>query len=187
MKGSFSEIYHRLTFWTSSERESGEIFGVVFAAQSDGIASQYRFIAYYVLILVISFAATLFRSLWIIQGGSRVAEGLFYNMTTALSRAPMSYFETTPIGRILNRLTYDIEILDISLSTSMTVLMTATGWFVAGLSIQISVLPYNVCILVPILGIYWYLLVYYRKSAVDLQRLDAMSRSPVQANLSEGK
>ena len=99
----------------------------------------------------------------------------------------MSYFETTPIGRILNRLTYDIDIMDISLSTSMTVLMTASGWFITGLVIQISVLWYNIFVLVPIIVIYWYLLLYYRKSAVDLQRLDAMSRSPVQANLAEGK
>jgi hypothetical protein len=48
-------------------------------------------------------------------------------------------------------------------------------------------LPYNICVLVPIIAIYWYLLRYYRKSAVDLQRLDAVSRSPVQANLVEGE
>ena len=99
----------------------------------------------------------------------------------------MSYFETTPIGRILNRLTYDIEIMDISLSTSMTILMAATGWVILNVGVQISVLWYNIFVLVPILVIYWNLLLYYRKSAVDLQRLDAMSRSPVQANLAEGK
>lgn len=175
-----------LTLWTSAETESVEIFGQVFSAQNEGLSSQYKFIAYYAVILIISFAATIFRSQWIIQGGRRVSERLFYSMTTSIARAPMSYFETTPIGRILNRLTYDIEILDISLSTSMTVLMTASGWFITGLVIQISILPYNICVLVPIIAIYWYLLRYYRKSAVDLQRLDAVSRSPVQANLVEG-
>jgi ABC-type multidrug transport system fused ATPase/permease subunit len=99
----------------------------------------------------------------------------------------MSYFETTPIGRILNRLTYDIEIMDISLSTSMAILMAASGWVILNLLVQISVLWYNIFVLVPIMVVYWYLLLYYRKSAVDLQRLDAMSRSPVQANLAEGK
>lgn len=93
--------------------------------------------------------------------------------------------ETTPIGRILNRLTYDVEIIDISLSTIMTILMVSTGWFVTGIVLQITILPWNICVLVPITVIYWLILLYYRKTAVDLQRLDAVSRSPVQSRLSE--
>jgi ABC-type multidrug transport system fused ATPase/permease subunit len=100
--------------------------------------------------------------------------------TKRVMYAPMSYFETTPIGRILNRLTYDVEQLDISLSTSMSILLISTGWFVTGVVLQVTILPYSVCVLVPVTIVYWLLLFYYRKSAVDLQRLDAVSRSPVQ-------
>lgn len=99
----------------------------------------------------------------------------------------MSYFDTTPIGRILNRFTYDVEILDISLSVSMTVLIVASGWFFTSVILQITIQYWIVCALFPITFLYWLLLLFYRKSAVDLQRLDATSRSPIQANLSEGK
>ena len=107
-------------------------------------------------------------------------------MIACVMYAPMSYFETTPVGRILNRLTYDVEILDITLATSMTVLMISSGWFVAGLVVQITILPWSVAALFVILVLYYFLLLYYRKSATDLQRLDAVSRSPVQACLTEG-
>ena len=99
----------------------------------------------------------------------------------------MSYFDTTPIGRILNRLTYDIETLDISLSQSMTVLLVSMGWFVTGVTLQISILPVVACVLLPVIVLYMMLLYYYRKSAVDLQRLDAVSRSPVQTRLAESE
>jgi ABC-type multidrug transport system fused ATPase/permease subunit len=99
----------------------------------------------------------------------------------------MSYFETTPIGRILNRLTYDVEILDITLSLSMAILFISSGWFITGIVLQVAILPISIAILIPITILYWLLLFYYRKSAVDLQRLDAVSRSPVQAKLAEGK
>lgn len=89
------------------------------------------------------------------------------------------------MGRILNRLTYDVEVIDISLSSSMTVLMTASGWFVTGIILQVTILPWNILVLVPITVIYWIILLYYRKTAVDLQRLDAISRSPVQSRLAE--
>jgi ABC-type multidrug transport system, ATPase and permease components len=176
-----------LASWTRAEFEPIRRFGRTFSAQIDGMSAQYEFIKYYVIILLISFVGAILRSQWIIQGGGRCSEKLFNEMTSRVIRAPMSYFETTPMGRILNRLTYDVEILDISLSQSMTVLMTASGWFVTGLILQITILPWNVFMLVPIIAIYWLLLLYYRKSAVDLQRLDAVSRSPVQADLAEGK
>jgi len=33
-------------------------------------------------------------------------------MTHRVLHAPMSYFDTTPMGRILNRFTYDVEQVD---------------------------------------------------------------------------
>ena len=65
----------------------------------------------YVVILAISSVATIVRSQIIIMAGARCAEKLFLDMTNRVIRAPMSYFETTPLGRILNRLTYDVEIV----------------------------------------------------------------------------
>ena len=180
-------IYARLASWTAAAYDSIVRFGVTFTEQSAGLSSQYVFIQVYAALLGISFIATAIRSQIIIQGGARCANRLFLDMTKRIIRAPMSYFETTPTGRILNRLTYDVEVLDISLSQSMSVLMISTGWFVTGLVIQISILPYSICILVPVITIYWLILLFYRKSAVDLQRLDAVSRSPVQAKLTEGE
>merc|ERR1740139_1359061 len=68
----------------------------------------------------------------------------------------------------------------------MTILLISIGWFTTGVVIQIALLPWNTFILTAIMFLYWRLLLYFRKSAVDLQRLDAVSRSPVQANLAEG-
>ena len=45
--------------------------------------------------------------------------------------------------------------------------------------------PLMIVILLPVAVIYLLLLKYYRKTSVDLQRLDAKSRSPVQSLLAE--
>jgi ABC-type multidrug transport system fused ATPase/permease subunit len=206
----------RLATWTTAIDEPVQRFGIIFQPQSAGNSAQYEFIKVYVIILVISFTATFTRSQWIVRGGANCAEIAFDKMLSRVIYAPMSYFETTPLGRILNRLTYDVEILDITLATSMTVLMISTvslksneilfrgnfhcfiiscltgflifqGWFVAGLVVQITILPWSAAALLIILVAYYLLLLYYRKSATDLQRLDAVSRSPIQACLTEGK
>ena len=174
-----------LASWTSAETEAIRRFGITFAAQKEGLSAQLEFVKYYCIILAFSFCGTIVRSQWIILGGGRCSEKLFYDMMARVIHAPMSYFDTTPMGRILNRLTYDVEILDISLSQSMTVLLTASGWFVTGIVLQIAILPWMIFMLVVVILLYWLLLLYYRKSAVDLQRLDAISRSPIQALLAE--
>lgn len=51
---------------------------------------------------------------------------------------------------------------------------------------KISVLPWVVFAVVPVCALYFGIQLYYRRSGPDLQRLDAMSRSPIQASLAEG-
>ena len=79
----------------------------------------------------------------------------------------------------------DAEVLDITLTQNMTMLMTASGWFFTAVILMAVILPWQLISLALILVVYWLLLLHYRKSAVDLQRLDAVCRSPVQAQLAE--
>ena len=107
-------------------------------------------------------------------------------MLDSVLRAPMLYFETTPLGRTLNRFTYDVEVVDLTLTEAMSILMIATGWFVAGVSVMCTILPWIAIALAPVVFSYLLLMLYYRKSGPDLQRIDAVARSPVQSLLSEG-
>jgi ABC-type multidrug transport system fused ATPase/permease subunit len=97
----------------------------------------------------------------------------------------MFYFETTPIGRLLNRFTYDAEILDVTLVWSMSMLLISSSWFIAAVVIMVAILPWIFFFLIPICIIYITIHRLYRKSGADLQRLDALSRSPLQTMLVE--
>lgn len=99
----------------------------------------------------------------------------------------MVYFETTPLGRVLNRFTYDMEVVDMTLTEAMSVLMIALGWGVTSIIVMCTILPWMACAVVPVAIMYWLLMLHYRKSGADLQRLDAAARSPIQAMLGEGR
>ena len=71
-------------------------------------------------------------------GGAKCAEAMFSAMSLRVLRAPMSYFETTPLGRILNRFTYDVEVLDIELSISMAGLMISLSWLLSSIVVMVS-------------------------------------------------
>jgi len=50
---------------------------------------------------------------------------------------------------------------------------------------MVTIIPWIALGIAPVTVAYWFLLLYYRQTGNDLQRLDAVSRSPVQAMLSE--
>ena len=175
-----------LAVWTKGAYEPVYALGKEYPAQTDGLDAQHEYIKTYVIILAISCFLTILRTNWIIQGGAQCASRMFVLMLSKVLYAPMSYFDTTPIGRLMNRFTYDTETLDVTLVMNMTMLMTSLGWIFAGIIIQAIILPWQLFAILFIVVMYWMLVLHYRKSAVDLQRLDATSRSPVQAQLSEG-
>jgi len=100
--------------------------------------------------------------------------------------SPMVYFETTPMGRLLNRFTYDAEVIDVTLVWSMSMLLIAASWFGTALLVMVIILPWMCVVLIPISIFYVIIHRHYRKSGADLQRLDALSRSPLQTMLAEG-
>jgi len=68
----------------------------------------------------------------------------------------------------------------------MCIFLIATGWYFAGVIVMVVILPYTILAIVPVTVGYYFLMLHYRKSGPDLQRLDAVSRSPIQAMVSEG-
>ncbi|KAL3799546.1 hypothetical protein HJC23_008673 [Cyclotella cryptica] len=174
-----------LAVWTQGADEPVYKLGRWYSPQTDGLNAQIEYIVTLLIIITISMVSTLLRTNWLIQGGARSASRLFSAMLSRLLYAPMDFFDTTPVGRLMNRFTYDTETLDVTLTMNMTVLMTSLGWILTGVILMAIILPWQ---LVPIMFVsvaYWTLVLHYRKSAVDLQRLDATSRSPVQAQLGE--
>jgi ABC-type multidrug transport system fused ATPase/permease subunit len=90
------------------------------------------------------------------------------------------------MGRVLNRFTYDMDVVDIVLTQNMSMLMIACSWYVASVLVMCTILPLVGLTLLPVTVLYWVLTLHYRKSGADLQRLDAVSRSPIQAMVTEG-
>jgi len=185
-RGSYVIIDWWLASWTSAENQSISVLGRQFPNQMDGRPAQLQYITVYAIIILVMSCFLFSRTQWAIRGGVRVCERMFSNMTHRVLHAPMSYFDTTPLGRILNRFTYDVEQVDITLSQFMSVLMIACSWLTAGLVVMITLVPYMAIINAFILCIYLLILRQYRWGATDLQRLDAVSRSPIQASLAEG-
>ncbi|KAJ2082118.1 hypothetical protein H4R24_001814 [Coemansia sp. RSA 988] len=107
------------------------------------------------------------------------------NMLTGVLRSPMSFFDTTPTGRILNRFSADIQKCDEALPNNISMLLTKlVGLMVAIVIVGISTPP--ILVIFPALAAvgYHYQRLYIRSSR-EIRRLDSITRSPIYAHFQE--
>nr|XP_008197323.1 PREDICTED: multidrug resistance-associated protein 1 isoform X3 [Tribolium castaneum] len=100
-------------------------------------------------------------------------------------RWPVMMFDMTPLGRILNRFSNDINILDNVLP--MTLQSAFNSFFtVLGTLVVISVsTPIFIAVIVPIGILYYFIQRFYVATSRQLKRLESVSRSPIYSHFGE--
>ncbi|KAK4992057.1 ATP-binding cassette glutathione S-conjugate transporter ycf1 [Elasticomyces elasticus] len=110
---------------------------------------------------------------------------LHERMAFAIFRSPMTFFETTPTGRILNRFSSDIYRIDEVLARTFNMLFVNGARALFTLVVICLSTPVFVALILPLGAIYLYIQRYYLRTSRELKRLDSVSRSPVYAHFQE--
>lgn len=106
-------------------------------------------------------------------------------MATAIFRSPMSFFDTTPAGRILNRFSSDIYKVDEVLARTFNMLFVNVAKSGFTLAVVSFGTPAFIGLIIPLGALYVYVQRYYLRSSRELKRLDSVSRSPIYAHFQE--
>ncbi len=138
--------------------------------------------------LYISVAGALVVLLYISLGyyaSLQAARSLFIAMLQRLSRAPSRFFDITPVGRILNRFTSDINTVDHALYPSASAALSGTLNFVISFVVVVSIVPAFAPFALFIAWLYIRLAPSYVRASRDLRRLESVSLSPAFAGFDE--
>ncbi|KAI8820291.1 P-loop containing nucleoside triphosphate hydrolase protein [Fimicolochytrium jonesii] len=121
----------------------------------------------------------------ILRGVSRASNTFHQRAVEGVLRAPLSWFESQSVGRIVNRFSRDVAALDQAMMPIFFQLVAGLGTF---LSIAVTV-TYNVPIMSAVLGVmviaYYLVFRYYHRTARELRRLEATERSPLYSYINE--
>ncbi|XP_059144802.1 ATP-binding cassette sub-family C member 5-like [Physella acuta] len=98
-------------------------------------------------------------------------------------QSPVSFFDTTPVGRIVNRFSADIDELDSRLPMNVDVFLSNVMQIVAALVIIAYVLPWFLVAVVPLAVIVTFLMVMFHKCVQELKYLENITRSPVMSHM----
>ncbi|QYT05697.1 MRP-type ABC transporter [Trichoderma simmonsii] len=101
-------------------------------------------------------------------------------------RAPMSFFDTTPLGRITNRFSRDVDVMDNNLTDAIRMYFFTLCMCTAVFALIIAYFHYFAIALVPLYFLFIGAASYYRASAREVKRFESVLRSTVFAKFGEG-
>ena len=147
--------------------------------------SETFYIVGYLVIAVLVGVVTFVRSFGLAAFGVRSSFQLHRNVLRSVLRAPMSFFDTTPTGRILSRFSKDMFVIDNEVANFVDVFL----WIILQLGVVVItivvVTPWFAIALPILLFLYIYAMNYFRRVSRETKRLESISRSPVYSMFSE--
>eukprot|EP00004_Rigifila_ramosa_P021254 TRINITY_DN5618_c0_g1_i1.p1 TRINITY_DN5618_c0_g1~~TRINITY_DN5618_c0_g1_i1.p1 ORF type:complete len:1399 (-),score=364.82 TRINITY_DN5618_c0_g1_i1:59-4255(-) len=158
-----------LSFWTSDELDRGSAF----------------YLTGYATLSAITVCAALVRWLSVVRVGLIAAEQMHDDMLDSVLRAPVSFFDTTPLGRVLNRFQLDARKIDMDLYSSYHAFLLNLFLIIGILAVQLTINYFFVLAFTPAVIIYYRFQNFYRKTSREMRRLHIISKSPVSAHMAE--
>ncbi|KAF8364170.1 hypothetical protein PRIPAC_91093 [Pristionchus pacificus] len=117
--------------------------------------------------------------------GVRASRQLHSPLVHNLMRSPISFFDTTPTGRILNRCSKDIDTIDSQLVQNLKTFIQCVFGIVTTLVMIVTSTPIFVVVIIPLAIIYILILRFYVPTSRQLKRLESIHRSPVYSHFGE--
>jgi len=143
------------------------------------------YILVYLVWNLVQVLLTLFYSVFMAIIGIRAARRIHRNAISRVLKAPVSFFDTTPLGRIINRFSKDQDSLDGMLFMAIQMLLTDVANTITTLCLMIYAAPLFGIALVPLLILYYFVQQYYRSTSRELKRIESITRSPIYTNITE--
>jgi len=164
--------------------EIGGSFWLSYWAEQASASSYY--INMFTLISLGAIFMTAVRSILLANHRLKASVALHHDLTKSIMSAPISFFDITPIGRVLNRFSADMDKVDLELSSSLSQGISTTFSIVGSVSAIIAATRgFFLLPLLPMSFIYWYLQKWFRRSSTELQRVVSITASPIFVDFSE--
>eukprot|EP00026_Physarum_polycephalum_P000168 Phypoly_transcript_00168.p1 GENE.Phypoly_transcript_00168~~Phypoly_transcript_00168.p1 ORF type:complete len:1453 (+),score=233.55 Phypoly_transcript_00168:484-4359(+) len=128
---------------------------------------------------------TIIRAYSFIYATIRAARTLHHTLLLKILHVPMYFFDTTPIGRVINRFSRDVVSIDSYLPTALEAAVPTTFTVLTIVAVVSTATPVLLVPLLPIVYVIYYLHQYFMTSSREVQRLESVSRSPIYSLFSE--
>ncbi|XP_057619762.1 ATP-binding cassette sub-family C member 9 isoform X7 [Chionomys nivalis] len=167
-------IDYWLATWTSE-----------YSINHTGKADQTFYVAGFSILCGVGIFLCLVTSLTVEWMGLTAAKNLHYNLLNKIILGPIRFFDTTPLGLILNRFSADTNIIDQHIPPTLESLTRSTLLCLSAIGMISYATPVFLVALVPLGVAFYFIQKYFRVASKDLQELDDSTQLPLLCHFSE--
>ncbi|KAI6703375.1 hypothetical protein NL676_012511 [Syzygium grande] len=144
------------------------------------------YILIYALLSFGQVTVTLTNAYWLIISSLRMRQKRMHDsMLQSILRAPMLFFHTNPMGRIINRFAKDLGDIDRNVAQFVNMCMGQV-WQLLSTFVLIGIVStISLWAIMPLLILFYAAYLYYQTTSREVKRLDSITRSPVYAQFGE--
>ncbi|KAK9927051.1 hypothetical protein M0R45_024256 [Rubus argutus] len=151
----------------------------------DYSVSRVKLFTVYSVIMCVMIVSLLVRSFFIVDLGVGAAKSIFSTLLNSLFRAPMLFYDSTPVGRILSRVSSDMNIIDLEVAFKLIIAVGGTLNTYSIFLVLIFLTWPMVFLVVPTIYITMLFQNYYMASAKELMRMNGTTKSALASQLAE--
>ncbi|KAJ3302897.1 hypothetical protein HDV03_004469 [Kappamyces sp. JEL0829] len=161
--------YYILSAWGSGSSDSAWLYFGIYTA----------FTVAYVLT---DFSSQVFLNCYL---GIRAANAIFASLLDKIFKLPMSFFDVTPVGQILQRVNSDQGIIDSNITSNLLpmVVMLLNGTVICITMIVSS--NWMIVVLLTVFGLFWLLQSWFLPASRETSRLFRLLAAPVNTHITE--
>ncbi|KAJ0791413.1 putative ABC-type xenobiotic transporter [Helianthus annuus] len=128
---------------------------------------------------------TFANSFWLITSSLYAAKRLHDTMLHSVLRAPTTFFQTNPLGRMINRFANDLGDIDRNVASIANQFLNQLWPLLSTFVLIAIVSTISLWGIMPLLFLFYTAYLYYQSTSREVKRLDSITRSPVYAQFGE--
>ncbi|KAJ9547840.1 hypothetical protein OSB04_020383 [Centaurea solstitialis] len=150
--------------------------------QTEGDSARVSSVVLIGVYMALAFGSSWFifvRAVLVATFGLAAAQKLFMKMLINVFRAPMSFFDSTPAGRILNRVSVDQSVVDLDIPFRLGGFASTTIQLLGIVGVMTQVTWQVLLLVVPMAIACLWMQKYYMASSRELVRIVSIQKSPI--------
>ena len=127
----------------------------------------------YTAIMLVTFAAV------------NASKCLHYDLLKSILKSPMSFFDTTPVGRIVNRFSKDMDEVDVMVPLHFKDCFSQLVIALGAVFVICYSTPITIIAVIPLTAIFLLYTSFYLRTSRQLKRIISINRSPINSHIEE--